>query len=141
MVAVFQRYGAGYTERERLEFGPQSPDISWGRYPDGSAELRIMNPTPEASNVLLGTVAPDVQVLEMFPNPFSEQLSIVTQNVAKPYGLMLVNTLGQVVYEANELYSETFVLQRGGLASGIYSVMIVDVQGNRYVGKVVVGKE
>lgn len=141
MVAVFQRDGAGYTERERLEFGPQSPDISWGRYPDGSAELRIMNPTPEASNVLLGTVTPDVQVLEMYPNPFSEQLSIVAQNVATPYRLMLVNALGQVVYEANELHSETFVLQRGGLVSGIYSVMIVDAEGNRYVGKVVAGKE
>ncbi|MBK7936292.1 MAG: CotH kinase family protein [Lewinellaceae bacterium] len=29
-VAVFQRDGNGYDERERLNFGQQSPDVSWG---------------------------------------------------------------------------------------------------------------
>ncbi len=55
MAAIFQREGAGYAERERLAFGQQSPDISWGRYPDGSAETRFMHPTPAATNVASGT--------------------------------------------------------------------------------------
>lgn len=141
MVAVFQRDCAGYTERERLAFGQQSPDISWGRYPNGSAELGFMGPTPEASNVLTGTEEPSAQTLEMYPNPFSEQLFIETQNVAKPYRLLLLNTLGQVVFAARELQLETAVLQRAGWAPGLYSVMVLDANGKRYVGKVLLGKD
>ena len=137
MVAIFQRENEGYAERERLAFGPQSPDVSWGRYPDGSAETVFMFPTPRASNVASSTVETPAQILKMYPNPFSQQLFIDAEKVEKPYQLMLLNMLGQVVFEADNLWQETAVLPRGVLAAGFYSVVLLDGMGMRYVGRVV----
>ncbi len=136
-VAVFQREGNGYSERERLNFGQQNPDVSWGRYPDGSAQTVFMPPTPRATNVTSGTGETDVQPLKMYPNPFSKRLYIHAENVEKPYRLMLMNMLGQVVYEANDLREERAGLHRNGLAPGLYSVVLWDAKGRRYVGKIV----
>jgi hypothetical protein len=136
-VAVFQREGNGYGERERLSFGQQSPDVSWGRYPDGSAQMVFMPPTPGATNVTSSTGEADVQPLKMYPNPFSQQLYIHTEKVEKPYRLRLVNVFGQVVYEAGDLREEWAGLHRNGLAPGLYSVVIWDAKGRRYEGKVV----
>ena len=135
-VAVFQREGNGYGERERLNFGQQSPDVSWGRYPDGSAQTVLMYPTPGASNITSGTGEVEVRPLQMYPNPFSQRLYILAANVEKPYRMMLVNTFGQVVYEACDLREDRAVLHRGGLPPGIYSVVVWDAKGSRYVGKV-----
>ncbi len=38
---------------DSLSFGPQQADISYGRYPDGSSDLRAMaSPTPGATNIM-----------------------------------------------------------------------------------------
>jgi len=50
---------------------------------------------------------------------------------------MLLNMLGQVVFEADNLWQETAVLPRGVLAAGLYSVVLLDGMGMRYVGRVV----
>ncbi len=138
MVAVFQREGADYDERERLVFAQQSPDVSWGRYPDGSAELRFMYPTPGATNVASGAEEPGVEPLVMFPNPFSQRLFIDAGRVEKPYRLVMVNALGAVVFEANGLREETAILQRNALPAGLYTVVLIDNNGNRFAEKVVV---
>jgi hypothetical protein len=139
MVAVYQREGAAYAERERLDFGQQSPDVSWGRYPDGSAETRFMSPTPEATNVASGTNEPGTAMLEIFPNPFAHQLFIDAGAVEKPYRLMMLNAPGQVVYAAAGLQQGRLRLERGDLPPGFYSIIILDAGGRRHVGKVVAG--
>lgn len=142
MVAVFQRDGAGYAERERLDFAQQSPNVSWGRYPDGSAEVRFMYPTPGATNVISsvtwGLKPHATEKLAVFPNPFSERLFVDAGNVAKPYLLRVVDLLGRVVFEAAGLWEEWAVLHRGAMSAGVYSVVLVDAAGRRYLGKVVV---
>lgn len=136
MVAVFQRGNAGYSEHERLAFGQQSPNVSWGRYPDGGAAQVFMSPTPRASNVPSNTDGPLLQTLKIFPNPFSTQLFINAEKVEKPYRLLLLNVLGQVVLEKPGLELDTAVLQREVLPAGVYSVVLLDAQGKRHVGKV-----
>lgn len=123
--------------RERLNFGPQNPDVSWGRYPDGSTETRIMSPTPGATNVMSKTHEAEVQPLEMYPSPFSQRLYIHAEKIEKPYYLMVMNMFGQVVYEAGDLRQERVSLHREGLPAGLYSVMVWDAKGKRYAGKVV----
>lgn len=135
IVAVFQREGPGYAERERLSFGQQSSDISWGRYPDGGAESRFMFPTPGAPNAPSATEEPETRPLEMFPNPFSQQLFIDAGKVEKPYRLMAVNMLGQMAYEAVDLWEDVAVIRRGTLGAGLYSVVLVDAKGKLFVGK------
>ncbi len=137
-VAIFQREGNGYSEQERLNFGQQSPDVSWGRYPDGSAQTVFMQPTPGATNLTAKIDEMDVQLLEMYPNPFSQQLYIHAENVEKPYRLMLINMFGQMVYETGNLREGRANLHRNGLPPGLYSVVIRDAKGRRYAGKVVV---
>ena len=137
-VAVFQREGNGYGEQERLNFGQQSPDVSWGRYLDGSAQTVFMQPTPGATNITSKTDEMDVQPLKMYPNPFSQQLYIHAENVEKPYRLMLLNMFGQLVYEMGDLRLERANLYRNGLPPGLYSVVIRDAKGRLYAGKVAV---
>lgn len=137
LVAISQREGAGYGERERLVFAQQNPDVTWGRYPDGSAELRFMYPTPGATNVASGTEEPGVSPLVMYPNPFAQQLFIDAGKVEKPYRLLLVNTLGLAVFHIENQQQNTAILQRGALPAGLYSVVLVDAKGRRYMGKVV----
>ncbi|MCA0238271.1 MAG: CotH kinase family protein [Bacteroidetes bacterium] len=135
-VAIFQRSGFGYAEQERLNFGPQTPDISRGRYPDGSADIRFMLPTPGATNVASGTAEPPPLPLELYPNPFSEWLFVSTETVEKPYRLTLLNAQGQVVYRAEGLRDEQARIHRGGLPAGVYWVVVLDGKGRRYGGKV-----
>jgi hypothetical protein len=137
MVAVFQRENEGYLEVERLPFGQQSSDVSWGRYPDGGSDVAFMHPTPGATNVSSVTEEPEVERLEMYPNPFSQQLFIDVKQVEKPYRLRVVNKLGRVVYESDGLWGERAVLERGALEVGVYAVEVVDAEGRQYVGRVV----
>lgn len=136
-VAIFQREGNGYIERERLNFGQQNPDVSWGRYPDGSAHTVFMHPTPGATNMTSNTDDTNLRPLKMYPNPFSQWLYIHAENVEKPYRLRVLNTLGQLVYEAGDLFAEQMSIRRDGLPPGLYSVEVWDAKGRRYVGKVV----
>ncbi len=140
MVAVFQRNQEDYAEVERLTFDQQSPDVSWGRYPDGSTDLTFMSPTPGSSNVMSSTEDLPLGYLRMFPNPFSRQLTIQAEAVAPPYRLMVLNMLGQVVAEKSGLHQTQFVLLREGLADGMYTVVLVDAAGRRFVGRVVAGR-
>lgn len=136
IVAVFQRAAADYAEVERLIFGQQNPDVSWGRYPDGSASIAFMPPTPGATNVLTSTGETPGQPLRMFPNPFSQRLYIDAAKVEKPFRLRLFNTLGQAVFTADNLWQDTAVVHREGLPAGVYAVVLVDAKGRRYAGKV-----
>jgi len=136
-VAIFQRESQGYEAVAHLSFDQQSPDISWGRYPDGSMEVVFMHPTPGATNGLSKTEVPQNQPLEMYPNPFSEHLYLNAEKMEKPCHLMLLNTLGQVVFEADMLHQATAVLHRGVLPAGLYSVVLLDAKGRRHTGKVV----
>ena len=138
IVAVFQRENEGYAELERLSFGPQSPDVSWGRYPDGSAETVFMHPTPGGTNLSSNTDETQNEPLRVFPNPFLHHLYIDAGKVEKPYRLRLFNTLGQAVFTADNLWQETAIVHREGLPGGFYAVILVDAKGRRYVGKVAV---
>ena len=135
-VAVFQREGSGYVEREHLDFGPQNPDISWGRYPDGSTDTRTMPPTPAATNMTSDTGETHVQPLKTYPSPFKHRLYVDAENVNKPYSLVVRNMLGQAVYEAGGLREVRAVIPRNGLPPGLYTVALLDAMGRRYVGKV-----
>jgi hypothetical protein len=137
MIAISQRNGLGYTEAERLEFGQQILDITFGRIPDGGALLQFMHPTPEASNSVNGIQELRNNELNVFPNPFSDNLSIQTKQISKPYHLQLSNLIGLVILEKPDLAEELITLNRGNLVSGIYLLKITDADGKTYSAKVI----
>ncbi|MBL7825878.1 MAG: T9SS type A sorting domain-containing protein, partial [Saprospiraceae bacterium] len=134
LVGIYQRDHGSYAEVEYLDFGPQAADISWGRFPDGGSAVAFMQPTPGASNLSTGVENP-VQALQAYPNPFSERLFIDVGQVAMPYSIRVMNALGQVVFQAEDLREAPFVLERGALQPGMYTITLRDSEGRWWVGR------
>ncbi len=67
---------------DRAVFGPQSPDVAFGRWPDGSGPFTLMNPTPGAANDSgTGIAEPSVfrqlcRLEHARPNPFGRSTVI-----------------------------------------------------------------
>ncbi|HAD13491.1 MAG TPA: hypothetical protein DCF33_13780, partial [Saprospirales bacterium] len=137
MVAIYQRTAEGYEETESLSFGQQSPDISWGRYPDGSAQLSFMFPTPGATNALSDTEERPVAVLAVYPNPFSQELNLRVEKLEMPCAITLYNMLGQVVYQSEDQWQENTRIRLGALPDGVYTLEVRDAGGRRLVKRVV----
>ncbi len=82
----------GVTLMDSISFGPQSADVSYGRYPDGSSDLTFMGwPTPEDKNVntYAGAVAqPEFsRVRGFYDQPFALELTTVTEGATIYYTL------------------------------------------------------
>ena len=135
MIALSQRDGLGYIEKERLEFGQQILDITFGRIPDGGALLQFMQPTPGASNSVNGMQELKDGEINIFPNPFSDVFSIQVNQIAKPYHLQITDLVGKVILEKSNLAEDQIQLDRGNLANGIYLVKITDANGEIYSSK------
>ena len=82
---ILSRQGpAGLVIVDTLVFGPQSPDISWGRSPDGVGKwTAFAKPTPGSANTSTGTgeiqASPPVQcrLLQNYPNPFNARTTVI----------------------------------------------------------------
>ncbi|MBN8680935.1 MAG: CotH kinase family protein [Chitinophagales bacterium] len=137
MVAIFQRSTDGYEEIERLSFAQQNPDISWGRYPDGSTQTIFMAPTPGATNVMSDTETPLQADLAVYPNPFSKELYIQAENLEMPFVVTLYNMLGQVVYQSGNQWQENTRIRRSVWPAGVYTLELRDAGGRRLVKRVI----
>ncbi len=81
-IGLFDRDAS--TPIDTLTFGPQEEDISFGRYPDGGDNWRLMDPTPEAPNVNSavesgeseGEVPSSFALYRIYPNPFNSLVFI-----------------------------------------------------------------
>jgi hypothetical protein len=60
----------------------------------------------------------------VFPNPFSTEATLTTKTPLQNVTLTLVNPLGQVVREAENINGQQVTIQRGNLQSGIYFIRI-----------------
>jgi hypothetical protein len=137
MLAVYQRDGLAYSERERLDFGPQITDITFGRIPDGGTLLQYMYPTPGASNTVNGISDRVIRDIVLFPNPFKQLVTIEAVNVSKPYQVLVTDMLGQVMISENKLVQSQFSLNTESWSSGIYNVIITDAEGKIYSAKAI----
>lgn len=66
----------------------------------------------------------DASAFKIYPNPVSDQLTIETS--AENFYFEIVNTLGEVVYVSNSVFSSTTAisLQTAGLSEGLYVVRL-----------------
>lgn len=85
---------------DTLSFGAQTADISFGRFPDGTAVWEFFNlPTPGASNIA-STIGIDnlaeENALLIYPNPLSEGRIYF----GKAIDCKIYNISGVLVYEA-----------------------------------------
>lgn len=107
---------------DSITFGQQLPDITFGRYPNGTGNFTFMPPTFSAVNSLtIKTSEPFGQTgLQVFPNPSSGIFTIKSESVLGM--LRVLNPLGQPVYsEALDSKTEA-VLNLENLPAGLYFI-------------------
>ncbi len=146
----------GKTVWDSISFGSQSPDVSYGRYPDGTGNFVFMNhPTPSAPNVLSTVKKPLIVSdfkLSVFPNPFwSGKSSTINikysfpsfanlQNTSYAYttvSLTVYNAIGQKVATLVEKIQgrgkHLIRLNPKNLSSGVYFVRLKVGEYSKFV--------
>ncbi|HRN26237.1 MAG TPA: CotH kinase family protein [Ignavibacteriaceae bacterium] len=115
----------GVTVLDSLSFGPQTADISFGRFPDGTNNWSALFPTPGNANSLT-TVDDDKIILSEFnisayPNPFNPSTSIIYNipNVISTAGRNL--NINLIVYDILGNFITTLVNEEK--PAGTYEVV------------------
>ncbi|MCE3225847.1 MAG: hypothetical protein K0S32_398 [Bacteroidetes bacterium] len=107
---------------DSVTFGGQTPDISYGRCPDGSGPFSIRpSTTPGTNNCVVG-VKENVNKLNEFsvyPNP-AKNFFIVKDDAGKTCNVEVLNAIGQKVYEGS--FTGQSVISSSGWQNGIYFV-------------------
>ena len=96
-----------------------------------------MQPTPGGSNLATLLAELEQEGLEIYPNPFAEQLAIVAKPIAKPYRLIVRDMTGRVVMEKHALTDEVLNIRRNALSPGPYSISIIDAHGRIHIAKAI----
>ena len=122
------------TVADQLVFGPQLPDISMGRCPDGTGTFVSMPPTFNTDNTP-ACVSPvsgfgEIDEVHVFPNPARDWV-IIESNLERPVPARLVSPFGQTLMEFE--LGPSVDLEIGHLPSGIY---FLEMEG-QVVGKIV----
>ncbi len=131
-IGVTQLMDSGSVFLDSISYAPQMTDISFGRYPDGTASwYSFAQPTPLTSNRLIdnlpGNPLPlnSYSLAQNYPNPFNPSTSIQFSIPKTEFvTLEIYNLLGQIVTtlvnERQEAGMHTVKFNGSGLASGIY---------------------
>lgn len=128
----------GVTIIDSINFGNQSPDVSFGRIPDASEKLDFLNPTPNDFNAPFSSVIeqkliPQNFYLSAFPNPFNPSSTINYEIKTTDYNLAnlkIYNVLGQKVKEFEIKSSKGSMVWNGTddfrkkVSSGVYFVRL-----------------
>jgi len=76
--------------------------------------------------------------VSVFPNPFSVQTTLQTDNLLHNATLTVYNCFGQTVKQIKNIWGQTVVLSRDNLASGLYFVRLTEDNKTIAVGKLVI---
>jgi len=115
---------------DEISFGEQVTDTTTGRFPNGTGEFELMQPTFGMENISFYTAIDDVTQLEdftmtAFPNPFSNKLQIAFElDNSSAVTVELQNLLGQKVTALEtENYSagrHELSIETSGLSEGLW---------------------
>jgi hypothetical protein len=110
------------TVLDSITFGQQVPDLTYGRYPNGTGAFTFMPPTFSAVNSLtIKTSEPFEQgALRAFPNPSSGAFSLKSE---QPIGqLRVLNYMGQAVFAEDFGQDTNAILHLESLPAGIFMI-------------------
>ena len=121
-------------------------NLNWGNYTVTVTDANgcTMIETTEVDSIVIITnvfdVISNVKLLELYPNPLSNYLNINLEiNESKPISIDIVNNLGQVVYQKEEIITSNYVqkVDLTHLDSGVYYVRF-RIDGSMFSRKIVV---
>lgn len=136
-VAMSQRMGNTWMERDGLAFGQQQTDRSFGRIPDGSPFVAFMPPSPGSTNNTSRTGDRVQESIKAFPNPCAAMFYLDASQVKGPYHIQCFNSLGKAVYQASNVVNTGINIQCEAWSPGVYSLRIVDSLNNAAVLKII----
>ncbi|MCB0650249.1 MAG: T9SS type A sorting domain-containing protein, partial [Saprospiraceae bacterium] len=139
-IGIFNNENYGYSLIDGFSFDQQTPDISYGRIPNGTGPLVFMEPTPGASNAPDATENPGFpDPMVIYPNPFNKDFYfLINESEGKPLRWQLTDTSGKVLFEQNQwITSEKVTVETGHLSNGVYLLMVETADGRRQTAKVV----
>lgn len=105
----------GVSVIDSITFGPQTTDISFGRFPDASTNFQFLSPTPGFSNSSSGIIETELPTdfsVSVFPNPFNPSTTI-------QYSLAEMGELKITIYDV--LGKEVITIDEGVKTAGTYS--------------------
>jgi len=115
----------GLSVYDQVTFGAQSPDISYARCPDAGLNFAQVTPSPLAVNTCdVGVLEQNLQV-QVYPNPFQDELFIDNQeNGAK---LQILDINGRLLLN-QDLPLGKLIVPTQAWSSGLYLVQIEQAQ-------------
>ena len=115
----------GSTIIDSLTFGPQGPNITYGRCPNGTGSFVSLSTSSyngENCTVGLSENSFDKSDILIFPNPTSNEFFVKTKNASKNNRIEVVNLLGEIVY-TNE-FNQELIVNSSDWKNGIYVIKV-----------------
>jgi hypothetical protein len=110
---------------DQVTFGVQSPDISYARCPDAGLNFAQVTPSPLVVNTCdVGVIEQNLQV-QVYPNPFQDELFIDNQENGAQLQILDVN--GRVLLN-EDLPLGKLIVPTQAWSSGLYIVQIEHAQ-------------
>lgn len=146
-VALLQIIGKDTIVIDYLQFGSQNANVSWGRYPDGSANFEFMSvSTPWYANIYDPTGIPDPSQYDsdedfsIYPIPTHGRLFVKfhgeLQSGSNPVQIYVYSGTGGLISLTQTLTSELTELSLENQSKGLYIIRIV-TDRKEYIRKVV----
>ena len=76
--------------------------------------------------------------INIFPNPFSTQTTLQTENLLKSATLTVYNSFGQILKQINNISGQRITLHRDNLPLGLYFVRLTEENKTIAIGKLVI---
>ena len=97
----------------------------------------MSNETAPGSSISYQIINKKAEVLQIYPNPFSQSATIAFPNQSNEhYRLVLTDLSGKVYKLVNDIATSEYVLKRGDLKSGLY---FIELRGPKiYRGKIII---
>ena len=115
-----------------VEYPNQYPDITYGRYPNGTGPFNYLLPTFAAENTTLaGQTENEIQEMAVYPNPCQTETTIRVENYTETE-VYLFNISGQLV-KKTKLTGTQIKLNVGDLPKGTYIVKLGTGQAEKII--------
>lgn len=116
---------------DSISYSQQSPDVSFGRYPNGTGTFQKMNTTFAAQNnnytLAVNEIYPKKPLI-LYPNPVAHTLNL--EDVSLSDNIIVLNELGQKITVPIQHQDNKTLINVSCLPAGIYQINCITMSGD-----------